>query len=247
MAPERPGSCGLRGTVSTGIRHHQRFDPTSSRITPVGAPTGGGELDDEPTGLDDLSVRLTEPQWRRFELDVAALTAKMDPAAVVQHDQTAIRRVSGRRRQVDVLVSGFIGGCPLSVAIECKSSPKPLEISAVDEFAGKLIDLGVDRGVLYTAGRHTTGAQARAAGATQPKIELRHLSPELPDPPWRSGLPELFTGFGDCPNDNCYTGDISWRPWPQTRRSDRRSRILRHLWHVGGAMPGVRQRDRFLR
>jgi hypothetical protein len=68
--------------------------------------------------------------------------------------------------------------------------------------------------VLYAFAGFGAGAKARAASAVQPRIELRDLSPTAPEPaPWQAGLPE-FTGF-DCPNDNCYTGDIRWREWPQ--------------------------------
>ena len=167
--------------------------------------------------LANLFARLTQPEWRQFELDVAELTRQMGPdaAPMVEHNQFLTGRISSRPRQVDVLVSGSIHGSRQTIAIECKSSRNPLQIADVDEFAGKLSDLGVDTGVLYAAGGYSAGAKARAAGASQPRIELRSLAPALPNPPWQSGLPELFTGFGDCPNDNCYTGDISWRPWPQ--------------------------------
>jgi hypothetical protein len=104
----------------------------------------------------------------------------------------------------------------MSIAIECKRYARCLGIGGVDESAGKLMDLGVDRGVLYALGGFTTGAIARAGGASQPQIKLRDLAPTAPEPAlWQPGLPE-FTGFGDCPNDNCYTGDISWCDWPQT-------------------------------
>lgn len=167
------------------------------------------------TDDDGAGEPLTPPQWRAFEVSVADLTAKMDPTAEVVHDVTLIGAVSGTARQVDVLVTGTIGGHEVRIAIECKRYSKRLGIGKVDEFAGKLIDLGVDRGVLYTLNGVTAAAAARAAAAAQPGIVLKEMAEQSPTPPeWSPSLHE-FTGFGDCPNDNCYTGDISWREWPQ--------------------------------
>jgi restriction endonuclease len=139
----------------------------------------------------------------------------MDPAAVVEHDVTLVGRISRSARQVDVLVSGSIGGQAMSIAIECKRYAKRLGIGKVDEFAGKLLDLGVDRGVLYSANGATGPAVDRAKYAHQPGIVLQEMLGQNPEPPkWSPTLAE-FTGFGDCPNDNCYTGDIGWQEWPQ--------------------------------
>jgi len=57
----------------------------------------------------------------------------------------------------------------------------------------------------------TQPAKDRAAGSHSPKIALgdllttaEHVEPDL-------GV--LFSGFGDCPNDNCLLGDIHWTWW----------------------------------
>ncbi len=69
------------------------------------------------------------------------------------------------------------------------------------------------------AERRDKWSSCSGRGALQPRIELRQIAEEHPTAPdWAEGLPE-FTGFGDCPNDNCYTGDVSWRSWPQSTGS----------------------------
>ncbi len=167
------------------------------------------------TDDDGAGDPLTEPQWRAFEISVADLVAKMDPAAGVEHNASVTGTVSGRPRQVDVLVTGAIGGIEMRIAIECKRYGKRLGIGKVDEFAGKLIDLGVDRGVLYTLNGVSAGAASRAGAASQPGIVVKQMAESAPEPPeWSPSLNE-FNGFGDCPNDNCYTGDVAWRDWPQ--------------------------------
>jgi hypothetical protein len=40
----------------------------------------------------------------------------------------------------------------------------------VDQFIGKLLDLGADRGVLYSYSGFTNGAVARAIGAASPSV-----------------------------------------------------------------------------
>lgn len=178
-------------------------------------PSAEVELDPDSSDTEHETVEPNEPQWRQFERNVADLTRQLGHDAVIEHDHKCRGRVSGRTRQVDVFVTGAIADQTMNIAIECKRYARRLGIGGVDEFAGKLVDLGVERGVLYALNGFTAGAKGRAEGAQQPKIELRDLSPTAPDPPpWLPGLPE-FTGFGDCPNDYCYTGDISWREWPQ--------------------------------
>jgi hypothetical protein len=171
--------------------------------------------DAESTTDDENEIEpLTPPQWHAFETSVAELLSKLDPGADVEHNVSEPGKVSGTPRQVDVLVSGVLAGSTITMAVECKNYKRPLGIGKVDEFAGKLIDLGVDLGVLYTLSG-VTGPAARAQHAFQPRIVLRQMDPAQPEAPeWSEGLRE-FTGFGDCPNDNCYTGDIGWCDWPQ--------------------------------
>lgn len=103
----------------------------------------------------------------------------------------------------------------MSIAIECKRYTKLLGIGKIDDFSGKLVDLGVDLGVLYSTSRATAPAKARAENAVQPRIVLQPRQGTTPKPPmWSPTLAE-FTGFGGCPNDNCYTGDVGWRDWIQ--------------------------------
>lgn len=162
----------------------------------------------ETTDDEHEEIRLSEPQWRVFEREVARIHAEMDPSAQVQHDVNLVGRHSGRNRQVDVLIEGQIAGEKLRIAIECKRYARKLGIGGVDEFAGKLQDLNVERGLLFTVRGFTEPAQRRAEGSGVPSIQLRQLD-ELARHP--VNIEELRNPkFGDCPNDNCYTGDVQW-------------------------------------
>lgn len=47
---------------------------------------------------------------------------------------------------------------------------RPLDIGAVDEFVGKLLDLGADRGILYSGSGMTPNAVHRAEAAISPSV-----------------------------------------------------------------------------
>jgi hypothetical protein len=162
----------------------------------------------------ELLAEISRPLWLKYEKDVEQLVQGSDPNASVQHDVKLTGKCSGRERQVDVFVKGTIAGSEFAIAVECKRYSRPIGIGAVDEFAGKLVDLGVDRGVLYAFSGFGAGATARAMGAHQPKIEIRDMGGARGLIPWPQRIPE-FLGFGDCPNPNCYTGDVTWVSWAQ--------------------------------
>ena len=169
----------------------------------------GVEADDSDS--DPTQVPLTPAKWQLFEAKVADHQNALDPASVVEHDVRMDGLLSKQPRQVDVLVRGSTGGQTFTIAVECKRYAKRLGIGAVDEFAGKLLDIGVDRGVLYALSGLTRPAIDRAEGSVQPRITLGdlletddHVEPDLG---W------LFVESDTCPNPNCITGEISWRSW----------------------------------
>jgi hypothetical protein len=154
-------------------------------------------------------IEPTAPQWRLFEEEVARVHKELDAKASIRHNVHLIGRKSGTPRQVDVLIEGEIAGQTLRIVAECKRYARKLGIGGVDEFAGKLQDLNVERGLLFTVKGFTAPALKRAEGADVPLIQLRQLD-ELPSHPIDLGS-LLALKFGDCPNENCYTGDVSWR------------------------------------
>jgi hypothetical protein len=160
---------------------------------------------------DPAKVEPTRVQWRFFESEVAKIHADLDPDSIVEHDVRLEGVLSRQQRQIDVLVRGTMGGQAFTIAVECKRYAKRLGIGAVDEFAGKLLDIGVDRGVLYALNGLTQPAKDRATGSHVPKIVLGDLLDS--DEHVELDVRFLFTGFGDCPNENCYTGDIRWTWW----------------------------------
>jgi Restriction endonuclease len=164
------------------------------------------DSDDEHEVVDPTPL-----QWKMYERQVCNMLDALDPGADVQHDVHITGDLSGTPRQVDIKVTGTLAGQQITIAVECKRYSRPIGIGTVDEFAGKLLDLNVDRGVLFALNGLTEPARKRAKGARNPKIEVGDLiiGPLHLD----VDIDRLFKGFGDCPNENCYTGDIYWRAW----------------------------------
>ena len=50
---------------------------------------------------------------------------------------------SGRKREIDVLLEGEVAGYPIRFAIECKNVEKPVGSPLIDQFCGKLRDVGI--------------------------------------------------------------------------------------------------------
>ena len=97
------------------------------------------------------------------------MPATYDNDAIVTHNVKREGVISGRSRQIDALVGGSVGFSDVEVVIECKRNTSGvLRIGIVDEFVGKLLDLGVGHGVLCAWGGFTSGARARRSDILQP-------------------------------------------------------------------------------
>ncbi|MFJ1776741.1 restriction endonuclease [Streptomyces anulatus] len=116
-------------------------------------------------------------RWREYEQEVAALVDSLDAGTAVQHNRYVMGRISGIRRQLDAVVEGHIAGQHVSIVIEAKLYRRSVSIGTVDEFIGKMLDVGCDRGVLYAAGGFTDGALSRARNARNPAVGCVLLAP----------------------------------------------------------------------
>jgi hypothetical protein len=108
--------------------------------------------------------------WELYERSVREALAALDPRAEVLHNQRVKGRLSGAMRQIDVLARGLVAGVEIALVVECKMYQRPVAIGDVDQFVGKLIDIGADRGILYSGSGFTGGAAPRAMGAANPAV-----------------------------------------------------------------------------
>ncbi len=105
----------------------------------------------------------------------------LDEGATVRMNQQVPGNISGVQRQLDALLRGEVAGQPISIAIEAKRYQRRVSIGTIDEFIGKILDVGCDRGVLYSAGGFTDGALSRASNARNPAVGCVHLPPDTAD------------------------------------------------------------------
>src|SRR5215216_5921872 len=82
----------------------------------------------------------SNPQWQQYEKLITKIYQQLAPTAEVAHNRR-IMGVSGRRRQIDVLISQDISNFPIRVVLECKRYTRPVTIDKVEAFAQKLQDM----------------------------------------------------------------------------------------------------------
>ncbi|WP_328431589.1 restriction endonuclease [Streptomyces sp. NBC_00453] len=101
--------------------------------------------------------------WRKFEEEVELAVSKLGNA-VVQRDVQVPGVLSGRPRQIDVLATGVVAGCEMTVIFEAKCYRGSVQIGTIDELVGKSLDVAAQSAVLYAPNGFSAGAKARAAG-----------------------------------------------------------------------------------
>jgi hypothetical protein len=84
----------------------------------------------------------------------------------------------GRKREIDVLITGDLAGYPIQIAIECKDEAEAIGSPRIDAFVGKLHYLGISsrQSIYVSAHGYTTGAKERAEEAGIKLLTLRHLT-----------------------------------------------------------------------
>lgn len=101
---------------------------------------------------------------RDLEVLVAKIQQQLAPKADVLHDVRLDGRYSGRKRQIDILVREQIGQYDIKIIIDCKDYKTPVDVKAVGEFYGLLMDVGAQKGVLVCPKGFTNTAKTRAEG-----------------------------------------------------------------------------------
>ena len=101
---------------------------------------------------------------KEFEQLVARIQRQLAPDAEVYHDVKLEGRTTGRKRQVDILVTQQVGQYEIRIIVECKDYARPVDVKGVEAFYGLLDDVGGQKGVLVCPSGFTRTAKARAEG-----------------------------------------------------------------------------------
>ena len=129
-------------------------------------------------------VNEDRPDWQKLELLVASIQQQLAPGAKVTHNAKVEGRLSETSRQIDVLVEQFVGQYQIRIALDCKDYKTPVDVKAVEEFHGLMVDIGAHRGALVCPAGFTKSAKKRAK-----KLEVELFSPADTDPhKWQVSL-----------------------------------------------------------
>jgi hypothetical protein len=90
----------------------------------------------------------------------------------------SLKQGARRKREIDVLLSTEVAGYPVRLAVECKNEDKPVGTKRIDEFIGKLQDVGipVSHGIYVSSTGYTSTALARALDAGIRPLKLDGLT-----------------------------------------------------------------------
>ncbi|WP_370281698.1 restriction endonuclease [Pseudooceanicola sp.] len=108
---------------------------------------------------------------------VAKIQAELAPTAAILHNQRLPGRLSGRTRQIDVLVRDRVGQYEILIVIDCKDYKKRADVKSVEEFQGLVEDVGAQKGVLVCPSGFSEAAKIRASG-----LQMDLYSPVDTDP-----------------------------------------------------------------
>jgi len=100
----------------------------------------------------------------QLEQLVQKIQKQLAPQAEVLHNVKMHGRLSGKGRQVDVLVREKVGQYDINIIIECKDYKRPIDVKGVEEFSGLLNDVGAQKGVLVCPAGFSKTAKGRAKG-----------------------------------------------------------------------------------
>ena len=131
-----------------------------------------------------IEVNEDRPDWQKLELLVASIQRQLAPGAKVTHNAKVEGRLSETSRQIDVLVEQLVGQYQIRIALDCKDYKTPVDVKAVEEFHGLMVDIGAHRGALMCPAGFTKSAKKRAK-----KLEVELFSPADTDPhEWQVSL-----------------------------------------------------------
>ena len=116
-------------------------------------------------------------EWRDYESYVFGTLQRLNPGSIVRHNVALRGTLTGRSRQIDILIERNFGGVAYKIAVNCKRYKRGVDVKHVEAFLGMLEDLGMTKGVMITTKGYSKSALLRAKLGSR-KVELHILSPD---------------------------------------------------------------------
>lgn len=114
--------------------------------------------------------------WKQYEQYILDYFKSKYPSANIEHDVKKIGSRSKVQRQIDILITQYVCGYCIEIAIECKNWQSPLDVADVEQFIAKLNDIKVTKGVMVALNGYTKAAKDIALDSGN--IQLHVLKPE---------------------------------------------------------------------
>jgi methionyl-tRNA synthetase len=144
---------------------HERSVEGEEHVNDPGLPHVKGQKQKKDEDTPEITPpQAKTPDYRNLEILVAKIQRQLAPQADVLHNVRLDGRLSGTKRQIDVLVKENIGQYEIKIIIDCKDHKVPVDVKGVEEFEGLLRDVGAQKGVLVSPRGFTEAAKKRAEG-----------------------------------------------------------------------------------
>ncbi|MFO7556017.1 MAG: restriction endonuclease [Desulfobacterales bacterium] len=131
-------------------------------------------------------------KWKRFENLSAQIQRSLSPSAVVTQNERVRGKITGVKRELDIVVRVSSGQFELLIVIDCKDYNKKVDVQDVESFMGKLKDVEANKGALVAAKGYTDAAKKMAKDAGISVYDL--VDAESEDWPSYVTIPVLVDG-----------------------------------------------------
>jgi hypothetical protein len=129
--------------------------------------------------------------WAQYETEVFNAFKFAYPRATILKNQKIRGKLSGRSRQIDILINETFGGETIITIVDCKLYSSIANIKHVETFIGMMADIGADKGLMISELGYSSSALERAYNNPE-HLELDIFS--LKD------LKSNFHGYGAIPH-----------------------------------------------
>ncbi|WP_328296199.1 restriction endonuclease [Kineococcus sp. NBC_00420] len=123
---------------------------------------------------DGMTADALDTEYENGVADVLAYLG--GDSVIVARNRHLPGRLSGRSRQIDVLVTGSLfGSGAATMVVDCKRYSKKLDVNAVGTFVSLVEDVGADIGLLVTTVGVTSAAREYAANVRGIRLDILSL------------------------------------------------------------------------
>lgn len=143
--------------------------------------------------------------WQRYERLIARLMAVQASTDLCVTPNTRVMgRISGKRRQIDVLIDArHDTDNSRRIIVDAKMRKRKVDVVQVEAFRGLMEDVGATHGYLVCPSGHTEAAQRRAQESIRIcLVPLEHLDGFDP------------SAWPKCQRDGCARGRVFWDGYP---------------------------------